>query len=82
MKRKLQTWSKGKQPRLQDKFFGWLGVPGFIGLIIGYNYAFSKTKSKYTGKRYYTYDEPSRDNGTFISIFLYQYSFFTYCTKQ
>src|SRR5688572_12095315 len=57
---------QGKAASLAGQIFGWLGVLGLIGLIIGYNYTFSKTKSKYTGKKYYTYDEPSRDNGSYI----------------
>jgi hypothetical protein len=57
---------QGKAASLSGQIFGWLGVLGLIGLIIGYNYAFSKTKSKYTSKEYYTYDEASRDNGSYI----------------
>ena len=57
---------QGKAASLMGQIFGWLGVLGLIGLVIGYNYAFSKTTSKYTGKTYRTYDGPSRDNGTYI----------------
>ena len=34
---------QGKAASLTEQIFGWLGVLGFIGLFIGYNYAFSKT---------------------------------------
>lgn len=57
---------QGKAASLSGQIFGSLGVLGLIGLIIGHNYAFSKTKSKYTAKEYYTYDEASRDNGSYI----------------
>ena len=57
---------QGKEASLAGQIFGWLGVLGILGLIIGYNYAFTKSKSKYTGKKYYKYDEPSRDTGTYI----------------
>ena len=62
----LSELSKGKEASLAGQIFGWLGVLGVLGLIIGYNYAFSKTKSKYTGEKFYKYDESSRDNGTYI----------------
>ena len=57
---------QGKKASLPGQIFGWLGVLGFLGLAIGYNYAYTKSKSKYTGKKYYKYDEDSRDNGTYI----------------
>lgn len=57
---------QGRPASLAGQIFGWLGVLGFIGLIIGYNYAFAKSKSKYTGKKYFKYDEASRENGNYI----------------
>lgn len=57
---------QGKQASLAGQILGWFGVLGLLGICIGYNYAFSKTRSKYTGKKYYKYDEPSRENGTYI----------------
>ncbi len=38
---------------------------GLLGLIGGYIYAFSKTRS-YTGKAFYVYDEPTRKYGKII----------------
>ena len=72
--------NQGKAASLTGQSFRWLGVLGFIGLIIGYNYAFSKTKNKYTGKKNYTYDELSKDNGTYIfyislSIFIHYFMY-------
>ena len=64
--KELEELTKGKEAGLAGQIFGWLGVLGIIGLIIGYNYAFSKSKSKYTGKEFYKYDEPSRENGRYI----------------
>ncbi len=64
--------AKGREASLAGQIFGWLGCLGFFGLIIGYNYAFSKTRSRYTRKAYYKYDETSRENGSYI--------FYTACT--
>lgn len=58
--------SKGTAASIGGQIFGWLGVLGLFGLIIGYNYSFSKVRSTYTGKKYYQYDEDSRDNGRYI----------------
>lgn len=58
--------AKGKEASLAGQIFGWLGVLGLVGLVIGYNYAFSKNKSKYTGEVFYKYDEASRQNGSYI----------------
>jgi hypothetical protein len=58
--------SKGKAASIGGQILGWLAVLGLIGLIIGYNYAYSKTRSKYTQKKYFTYDEDTRDNGRYI----------------
>lgn len=64
--KELADLAKGKDASLLGQIFGWLGVLGILGIIIGYNYAFSRTKSKYTGKEFYKYDAPSRENGTYI----------------
>lgn len=58
--------AKGKEASLLGQVIGWLCVLGLLGIIIGYNYAFSKVKSKYTGQKFYKYDEDSRDNGSYI----------------
>ncbi len=55
--------SKGKEASIGGQILGWIGV---LGIIIGYNYAFSRVRSKYTGKKYYEYDVASRENGTYI----------------
>jgi hypothetical protein len=54
-----QALSNGLQASLTGQIVGWLGVLGLIGLIIGYNYTFSKVRSKYTKKVYYKYDKDS-----------------------
>lgn len=56
--------SKGKEASLVGLIIGWLTVFGFFGIIIGYNFAYGKNKSKYTGDDYFKYDETSRENGT------------------
>ena len=58
--------SHGEEASVAGQIFGWIGVLGLIGLIIGYNYTFSKVRSKYTQKEYYKYDKDSRDNGRHI----------------
>jgi len=58
--------SQGKPATIGGQIFGWLGVFGVFGLIIGYNYAFSKVRSSYTGKKYYRYNKDARDNGNYI----------------
>ncbi len=58
--------SKGKEASLGGQIIGWVLVLGLIGLYIGYNYAYAKVRSKYTGKRYFEYDEPSREVGSYI----------------
>ena len=45
---------------------GWICVLGFVGLFLGYHYAFSKTRSKYTGKQYFKYNATTRKNGSYI----------------
>jgi hypothetical protein len=68
--------SQGEEASIAGQIFGWLGVLGLIGLIIGYNYTFSKVRSKYTQKEYYKYDNDSRDNGrhifyTSLTVFIF-----------
>ena len=57
---------KGKEASLGGQIFGWIFVLGLIGLYIGYNYAYAKVRSKYTGKKYFEYDEASREVGSYI----------------
>lgn len=52
---------------------GWLTIFGFLGIVIGYNYAFSKTKSRYIDKKYFTYNEKTRKIGLpmfYVSLIL------------
>jgi hypothetical protein len=58
--------SEGKEATFPQQFLGWIGVLGVLGLIIGYNLAFSKTVSLYTGKAYYKYNETSRESGKYM----------------
>jgi len=58
--------SKGKEASLAGQIFGWIGILGILGLIIGYHYSFSKVRSKYTQRVYYKYGADSRDNGSYI----------------
>lgn len=66
IKEENERLSKGTAASIGGQVFGWLGVAGLFGLIIGYNYSFSKVYSIYTRKKYYQYDEDSRDNGQYI----------------
>ncbi len=56
----------GREASFAGQLFGWLGVFGIIGLVIGYQHAFAKETSKYTGKKYFKYDAASREVGTYI----------------
>ncbi len=56
----------GKQASPFGQIVGWLTVFGLFGILIGYHYAFSKTRSKYTGKEYYKYIDTSRKNGSYL----------------
>lgn len=58
--------TKGKEASLGGQIIGWIFVLGLIGLYIGYNYAYAKVRSKYTGKKYFEYDEASREVGSYI----------------
>ena len=55
--------TNGKQASLFGQVLGWLTVMGFIGIFMGYNYAYAKERSKYTDKVYFKYNEASRENG-------------------
>lgn len=58
--------SEGKEATFAQQFLGWIGVLGILGIIIGYELAFAKVKSKYTGQEYLKYDEPSRESGRYM----------------
>jgi hypothetical protein len=58
--------SIGKEATFPQQFLGWIGIVGFLGLIIGYNLAFAKNISKYTGKEYFKYDDETRENGRYM----------------
>ena len=58
--------SAGKEATFPQQFLGWIGIFGILGLIIGNHLAFAKTNSKYTGKEYFKYDEPSRESGRYM----------------
>jgi len=45
---------------------GWVTVLGLLEIYMGYRYTFSKTKSRYTNKEYFTYNESSRKNGSYL----------------
>lgn len=57
---------KGKQAGLFGHIIGWAAVFGFLGIFIGYHYAFSKSRSKYSGKQHFTYNESSRKAGSYL----------------
>ncbi len=56
----------GKEASQGGIILGWIGIFGIIGLLIGYDYAFSKVYSVYTQKKYFKYNEHSRKTGTNI----------------
>ncbi len=57
---------KGKECNFIGLIIGWLTVLGFWGLYVGYNYSYSKRRSKYTGRVYFEYDEESRNKGQIL----------------
>ncbi len=61
-----ESLAEGKEATLLQQFFGWLGIFGLLGIIIGYDLYFSKAESLYTGKLYHEYDSESRENGRYI----------------
>jgi|GEM_PF-1190922 len=58
--------SKGQPASTGGQVLGWLCIFGLFGILIGYNYAYAKKKSKYTGEKFYKFDTASRDNGRYI----------------
>lgn len=58
--------SKGRKASAIGQVVGWITIFGLLGIYMGYNYAFSKVKSKYTEKEYFKYDPASRKNGIFL----------------
>ena len=64
--REEERLSEGKPATFLQQFFGWLGIFGILGLIIGYDLYFSKVKSIYTDRLYDEYDSTSKENGRYI----------------
>jgi hypothetical protein len=73
--------SNGKDGSVLVLIVGWLTVLGLIGFFIGYNYAYAKTISRITGKKYFKYSADTRKDGrilmntaiiAFIVILLYR----------
>jgi hypothetical protein len=58
--------SQGQPASTGGQVLGWLTIFGLFGFLIGYNYAYAKKKSKYTGEKFYKFDKASRDNGRYI----------------
>ena len=58
--------SKGKEASVLWLIVGWLTVFGFLGIYIGYNFSYSKIKSKYTNISYFEYNEKSREYGSYL----------------
>jgi hypothetical protein len=61
-----EALSQGRTASAAGIIIGWIFVLGFIGLYLGYNYAFSKRRNKYTQKEYFKYELDSRENGRYI----------------
>jgi hypothetical protein len=57
---------EGKPAGPFGQIIGWLTIFGFLGIAIGYNYAFTKVRSRYTNLEYYEYNEAARKNGRFL----------------
>ncbi len=58
--------SAGKDASPFGLIIGWIFVLGVIGIIIGYNYTYSKVKSKYTDELFFEYNEKTRSNGRLL----------------
>lgn len=58
--------SAGKEANFSQQFLGWIGIIGILGIIIGYELYFSKTKSRFTDKEYFKYNEDSRESGRYM----------------
>jgi hypothetical protein len=56
----------GKEATFSQQFLGWIGIVGILGIIIGYELYFSKTKSRYTDTEYFKYNVESRESGRFM----------------
>ena len=56
----------GRNASFPQQFFGWLGIFGLLGIIIGYDLYFSKATSIYTRHQYYRYDDESRESGRYM----------------
>lgn len=56
----------GRSASVIGLVIGWLTSFGLLGIFIGYNYSFSKAVNKYSGEKYFKYDESSRKNGTYL----------------
>jgi hypothetical protein len=64
---------EAKQASNRGIIVGWLTCLGLLGIFIGYHYAFSKTRSKYSTKVYFQYNEQSRKTGKaifYVSVLL------------
>ena len=53
---------------------GWLTVFGLLGIFFGYQYAYSKVRSKYTDRIYFKYNETSRKHGNYLFVFYFAIS--------
>ena len=58
--------SEGKEASFSQQFLGWIGIAGVLGIIIGYELHFSKTKSHFTEQEYFKYNEDSRESGRYM----------------
>ena len=47
---------------------GWLTLFGLLGIFFGYQYAYSKVRSKYTDRIYFKYNETSRKHGNYLFV--------------
>jgi hypothetical protein len=58
--------SEGKEASIAGILLGFLTCLGLLGLLIGYNYAYSKARSKYTNKKYFKYNLDARTTGKYM----------------
>jgi hypothetical protein len=58
--------SAGKNASPFGLIIGWISVLGVLGILIGYNYTYSKVKSKYTNEIFFEYNDKSRSNGRLL----------------
>jgi hypothetical protein len=59
---------QGKDASIGGLFLGWITCFGFLGIFIGYQYANATTKSRYTGKRYYTYNATGKKQRKYLLV--------------